>query len=265
MDKHVAHLELNKPKSKNAFGFDSACELIEALRVVEEDPTVRCVILSGHGADFTSGVDLKSFMTVYAKLQETEDRAHRAKVLRQTVERFQAPFKAMHAFGKPIICVVHGVCYGLGMELAACSDIRYCTQDTRFSIREVLIGIAADVGSLQLMPKLTANQSLLRELIYTGRDISLDEIKELGFVSNISSTKEDALAAAMKTAKTIASRSPLAVQGSKHNLTFSEDKPFLVGLEFNAIWNMAMMQGGDVEKAITALLSRTEGVEYENF
>lgn len=261
----MAHLELNKPKSKNAFGFDSALELIEALQVVEDDPTVRCLVLSGNGPNFTSGVDLKSFMTVYAQLQETQDSAHRAKLLRKTVERFQAPFKAMHAFSKPIIAVAHGLCYGLGMELAACCDIRYCSQDTRFSIREVLIGIAADVGSLQLMPRLTSNQSLLKELIYTGRDLDMDEVTQLGFVSKIFPTKEEALAAALQTAKTIAARSPLAVQGSKQNLRFSEDKPFMVGLDYNAVWNMAMMQGGDVEKAITAILSRTEQVNYDDF
>lgn len=261
----MAHLQLNRPETKNAFGFESARELAEALRMIDDDPTVRCLVLSGNGPNFTSGVDLKSFMTVYAQLQETQDIAHRAKLLRKTIESFQAPFKVMRAFSKPIIGVAHGLCYGLGMELSACSDIRYCSEDTKYSIREVLIGIAADVGSLQLMPKLVTNQSLLRELIYTGRDLTLDEVRELGFVSKILPSKQETLDAAIETAKTISQKSPLAIQGSKQNLRFSEDKPFSVGLDYNAVWNMAMMQGNDLEKAITAILSRTDEVDYEDF
>jgi delta(3,5)-delta(2,4)-dienoyl-CoA isomerase len=262
----VASLELNRPKSKNAFALETAEELVDALRRLDDDSSVRCVLLSGKGPDFTSGVDIKSFMGVYAQLQEMEDVAHRARVLRKIVERFQAPFKAMHSFGKPIVCVQHGLSLGLAMELAACSDVRYCSRDTRMSIREVLIGIAADVGSLQLMPRLAANQSLLNELIYTGRYITVDEaLNELKFVSRVCDTKEQTIEAALELATTIASRSPVAVQGSKRNLKFSRDHMFEVGLDYNAIWNAAMMQGGDVVKAISAIMSKQDEVSYDDF
>lgn len=264
-EKHLAHVELNRPKAKNAFGFESASELADVLRYLEDEPTVRCLILSGSGPDLTSGVDIKSFMTVYAQLQEIVDVGRKAKVLRRVIEQFQLPFKQMHAFSKPIICVQHGLTYGLGMELAACSDIRYCSKDVKLSIREVLIGIAADVGSLQLMPRLVSNQSLLRELIYTGRDLSPEEAVNLGFVSRICDTKQLAIDEAFKTARLIASRSPVAVQGSKQNMKFSGENSFHSGLDYNAIWNMSMMQSGDITKAIEAILSRSKSVEYEDF
>lgn len=262
---HIAHIQLDRPKAKNAFGLDTAREFVKALEQLEEDTSVRCLILSGNGPDFTSGVDLKSFMSVYAQLQETEDVAHKAKLLRHTIELFQLPFKRLYSFTKPIICVQHGLCYGLAIELAACSDIRYCSEDAKLAIREVLIGIAADVGSLQEMPRVVSNQSLLRELIYTGRNLTIDEALKLGFVSRVFSTKEDALEGAIETATTIAKRSPVAVQGSKNNLRFSRDKPFSVGLDYNAIWNMSMMQGGDVVKAISSIMSRTDEVDYDDF
>jgi len=260
----IAHVELNSPKTKNAFSLETASELIKVFDSLESDSSVRCVILSGNGPDFTSGVDIKSFMGLYQKLQETDDIAHRAKLLRVTVERFQAPFKRIYRFEKPIICVQHGLCLGLGMELSACSDIRYCSRDVRMAIREVMIGIAADVGSLQLLPHLTSNQSLLSELIFTGRYLTPDEALKLGFVSHIGETKEETLEKAMDLAETIASRSPVAVQGSKKNLQFSRDKPFHVGLDYNAVWNAAMMQGEDLVKAIGAIVSKDDNVEYED-
>lgn len=264
--KYVASVEMNRPKTKNAFALETADEFVKLFKQLEEDSSVRCVLLSGKGVDFTSGVDIKSFMGVYAELQAIEDVAHRARMLRSMVERFQAPFKAMHAFGKPIICVQHGLSLGLAMELAACSDIRLCSRDTRMAIREVLIGIAADVGSLQLMPRLAANQSLLNELIYTGRYITMEEaLMELKFVSRVCDTKELAMAEALDLATTIASRSPVAVQGAKRNLRFSREHSFETGLDYNAIWNAAMMQGGDVVKAISAIMSKQEEpVDYDD-
>lgn len=264
-NKRVAHIQLNRPKAKNAFGLETAQEFIEALNYCETNPAIRCVLLSGSGPDLTSGVDLKSFMGVYSELQEAADVSRKAKLLLSVIEKFQQPFKRMHSFMKPIICIQHGLCYGLGMELAACSDIRYCSKDTRMSIREVLIGIAADVGSLQEMPRLVSNQSLLRELIYTGRDLKASEALDLGFVSAVFETKEAATEAALETAKLIAKRSPVAVQGSKRNLVFSRDKPFHVGLDYNAVWNAAMLQADDVAKAISAVMSKSDDGDYENF
>ena len=263
----MASIELNRPKSKNSFSLESAGEFVELFKMLEHDSTVRCVVLSGHGPDFTSGVDIKSFLHIHGQLQETEDVARRAKLLHEHVEKFQAPFKVMHSFSKPIICVHHGLALGLAMELAACCDIRYCSKDAKMAIREVLIGIAADVGSLQLMPRLASNQSLLHELAYTGRFMTADEALELGFVSRILDTKEAAMAAALELATTISKRSPLAVQGTKKNLQFSRDKSFLVGLEYNAVWNAAMLQGGDVAKAIGGILSKQneDEIEYDDF
>ena len=262
---HVTCIELNRPKSKNAFSLDMANNMVELLKKLDGDSSVRVVLLSGAGPDFTSGVDLKSFMTVYKQLQEKEDVAHRAKLLHSMIEKTQAPFKQMYKFQKPIICVQHGLCLGLGIELGACSDIRYCSRDVKMAIREVAIGIAADVGSLQLMPKLTANKSLLNELMFTGRYLNADEALQLGYVSKIFDSKEDAFEAGLNLARQIASRSPVAVQGTKRNMRFSQNKSFAEGLEYNAVWNSVMMQGGDVVKAIGAILNRTDKVDFDDF
>lgn len=262
---HIVHIELNNPRAKNAFGFEMAEELSMSLDSLDRDPTIRCVLLSSLGADFTSGVDVKSFIGTYQKLQETEDVSRRARLLEQTIHRFQAPFKRMHLFSKPIVCVLHGICYGLGVELAACSDIRYASSDIRLAPREVLIGIAADVGSLQEMPRQVSNQSLLRELLYTGRDSTAEEALSLGFVSRVLADKEAASKTALEVASLIASRSPVAVQGSKRNLRVSRDKSFEDGLDYNAVWNMAMLQSEDLAKSIEAIITKSSDVKFENF
>lgn len=255
---HVAHIQLNRPKVKNAVSLSTAAELLSVLNKLEEDSSIRCILLSGNGPDLTSGVDIRDYMSVHGQVQEQKDPSRAGKILRNLIESFQAPFKRMHTLSKPIICVAHGLCFGLGIELAACSDIRYCSKDTRFAIREVRIGLAADVGSLQLMPHLASNQSLLKELIYTGRELKVDEAVSLGFVSRVCDTKDDAIEAAIQTAKVIANRSPVAVQGSRRCLTYSKDKSFEDGLEFSAIWNMCMMQTSDIPKAMESILSKTE-------
>lgn len=262
---HVAHIELNRPEVKNAFSVESSNKLVETINQLDNDKSIRCVILSGSGQDLTSGIDLKSFLSAYGQLQEIEDQGRRGKLLLSFIEKIQEPFKRMFEFSKPIICVVHGLCYGLGVELAACSDIRYCSKDSKIAIREVLIGIAADVGSLQEMPRIVSNQSLLRELIYTGRDMTYGEAKELGLVSKVCDSKELTIEAAIKTATCIANRSPVAIQGTKRNLRFSRDKPFSVGLDYNAVWNMTMLQSTDVNRAVEALLTRSDKVDYDPY
>lgn len=262
---HVVAIELHKPQVKNAFCLNTAKDLVDALDSLESNSSVRCIILSGNGSDFTSGVDLKSFMGVYGQLQEIEDVAKRAKLLHNIIKQFQAPFRRLSSFSKAIICVMHGLSIGLAMELAACSDIRYCSKNTKLAIREVMIGIAADVGSLQLLPRLASNQSMLNELIYTGKFFGPSEALELGFISRICDNKDSAVEAAMETARTIASRSPVAVQGSKVNLRFSRYKTLEDGLDYNAVWNMAMMQGEDVVKAVGAIMTRDEDVKFGDF
>lgn len=262
--KHIAHVQLNTPKVKNAFGLTSARELTQALDWLDgvhehgAPREVRAIVLSGNGADFTAGVDLRSFMTVYARVAEQADAARKARLLRDIIAQFQTPFRRMLDTNKPIVCALHGISYGLAMELAACSDVRVCSQDTRLAIREVLIGIAADVGSLQLLPHLINNQSRLRELIYTGRDFDAQEALQLGFVSSVHANKQAAVQEALDIAQRIAQQSPVAVQGSKHNLRFSSDKPFGVGLDYNATWNACMMQSDDLAKAIGAIMNKQQ-------
>lgn len=81
-----------------------------------------------------------------------------------------------------MISLVHGHCIGGGIDLIAACDIRYCSKDAWFSVKEVDVGLAADIGTLQRFPKITGNDSLVRELIYTARKFTPEEALKLGLV-----------------------------------------------------------------------------------
>ena len=122
-----------------------------------------------------------------------------------------------------VICVLHGVALGIAIDISSACDIRLVTQDAKLSIKEVDIGLAADLGTLQRFPRLVANDSWTRELALSGRFFSAKEALEKGFVSYVLENKEAAVHRATEIATLIASKSPIAVQGTKTLLDYSRD------------------------------------------
>jgi enoyl-CoA hydratase/carnithine racemase len=122
-----------------------------------------------------------------------------------------------------VIVVMHGFTIGLGIDLASCCDIRICSSDVKFAVKEVDIGLAADVGTLSRLPKIVGNSSWVKEVCLTARTFGAQEAKEVGFVYQIASTKEDALKKGLDMAELIAGKSPVAVQGTKEILNYSRE------------------------------------------
>lgn len=89
---------------------------------------------------------------------------------------------------RPVIAAVHSACIGAGVSLITAADIRYCTEDSYFTVKEIDIGLAADVGALQRLPKVVGNQSWARELCFTGRNFDSKEALSFGLVSRVSIT-----------------------------------------------------------------------------
>jgi len=129
-----------------------------------------------------------------------------------------------------VICVLHGASVGIAIDIASACDIRIASQDAKFSIKEVDIGIAADLGTLQRFPKIVANDSWTRELAMTGRFFSAEEALKHGFVSYVFGSKDESLAKAREIAKIIARKSPVAVQGTKVLLDYSRDHSVREGI-----------------------------------
>lgn len=86
---------------------------------------------------------------------------------------------------KPVIASIHSACIGAGVSLITAADIRYCTEDAWFTVKEIDLGLAADVGALQRLPKVIGNQSIVRELCFTGRKVDSKEAEKIGLVSRV--------------------------------------------------------------------------------
>jgi delta(3,5)-delta(2,4)-dienoyl-CoA isomerase len=157
-----------------------------------------------------------------------------------------------------VIALCHGISFGAAVDIAVASDIRYCVADTRFSIKEVDIGLAADLGTLTRLPKIGVSYSWAKEAAYSARIFSGEEAGRVGFASRVFKSKGEMVEAALETAKVIAAKSPVAVQGTKALLDFSRDRSVEDGLRYTAVWNAAMLQTEDVGKAMMSGLRKTK-------
>ena len=157
----------------------------------------------------------------------------------------------------PVIAAIQGGCIGGGVDFVTACDLRVCAADAYFTVQEVNIAIVADVGTLQRIPHLLP-QGLVRELAYTGRQFPADEALRYGFVNRVAPTHEAAVDAAFAIAREIARKSPLAVAGIKQVLNHGRDATIADGLEYVAVWNSAMLMGGDLPEAMTARMEKRD-------
>jgi Delta3,5-Delta2,4-dienoyl-CoA isomerase len=118
---------------------------------------------------------------------------------------------------------MHGIALGLAIDIACCADIRICAANTRFAVKEVDIGMAADVGTLSRLPKIVGSTSWVKDVCLTARDFSPQEALAVGFVSQVHSNKAQAVEAGFKLAEILAAKSPVAVQGTKELLNHARD------------------------------------------
>lgn len=256
--KHILNVELNRPESYNSMNKEFFREFLACFREIQNDTNCRAVTITAAGKFFTSGLDFNDMSDLAAHVTSEDDIARKAKFLQAMITSYQKAFTAIEKCSKPVIAAIHSGCVGAGIDLVSACDMRYCTTDSWFSIKEVDIGLAADLGTLQRLPKIVGNSSLARELIYTCRKMKSDEAKELGLVSRIYPTQVALQEGALEMAKLIATKSPVAVQGSKISLIHSRDRSVKEGLQFMTYWNMVMLQSEDILKAASAALSKAK-------
>ncbi|XP_005086259.1 delta(3,5)-Delta(2,4)-dienoyl-CoA isomerase, mitochondrial [Mesocricetus auratus] len=254
--KHVLHVQLNRPEKRNAMNKAFWRELVECFQKISEDSDCRAVVLSGAGKMFSSGIDVVDM----AHLLQTpgDDAARMAWHLRDLIGKFQKTFTVIEKCPKPVIAAIHGGCIGGAVDLITACDIRYCAQDAFFQVKEVDLGLAADVGTLQRLPKVIGNRSLVNELTFTARKMMADEALDSGLVSRVFPDKEHLLNAAFALAAEISSKSPVAVQGSKINLVYSRDHSVDESLDYMATWNMSMLQTQDIIKSVQAAMEKRD-------
>ncbi|MFE8601749.1 crotonase/enoyl-CoA hydratase family protein [Archangium violaceum] len=252
----IAELVLTGPGKGNALGPDFWREMPEALRALDADDSVRVILLRGDGSNFTYGLDLMAMTESLGPLILGEGNLalERTKLL-QLIEKMQAATEGLARSRKPVLAAVHGWCIGGGMDLIAACDFRYCSREAKFSLREVRVGITADLGALQRLPRIIGEGNA-RELAYTGGDVDADRALQMGLVNQIFATPEELLASARATARKIADNPPLVVQGAKQVMEYCADKSVADGLRYVAVWNSAFLQSHDLAEAFAAFAER---------
>ncbi|XP_058900577.1 delta(3,5)-Delta(2,4)-dienoyl-CoA isomerase, mitochondrial [Kogia breviceps] len=255
--KHILHVQLNRPEKRNAMNKAFWSEMVVCFNKIAEDADCRAVVISGAGKMFTSGID---FVDMASGLLQPmgDDVARISWHLHSLLSRYQETFSVIEKCPKPVIGAIHGSCIGAGVDLITACDIRYCTQDASFQVKEVDLGLAADVGTLQRLPRVIGNQSLVNELAFTARKMMADEALDCGLVSRVFPDKEVMLDAAFALAAEISSKSPVAVQSTKINLLYSRDHSVTDSLNFMKSWNMSMLQTEDVVKSLQALMEKKD-------
>lgn len=247
----VMHVELNRPKKLNAMNGTFWTEIRECFTQLASDTDCRAIVLSARGRIFTAGLDIKDgSQSILSK--NAKDIGRKALAIRKSIFTAQEAFSVIEKCPQPVIAAVHSGCVGGGVDLITACDIRYCSEDSWFTIKEVDVGLAADVGTLQRLPKVVGNDSLVRELAFTARRFDSQEALQFGLVSRVLADKQKLLDAAISTATLIATKSPIAIYGTKVNLNYSRDHSVKDGLDYMATWNMSMLQSKDFYTAIVA-------------
>ncbi|KAI1635138.1 ClpP/crotonase-like domain-containing protein [Biscogniauxia mediterranea] len=255
---YVAHVETNRPNKLNAFFEEMWIELGQIFAKLSRDPDVRAVVFSAVGERaFTAGLDVLA-ASLPGQDSSQGDEARRATQLRRLIVDFQDSISQIEKCEKPVICVLHGISLGLAIDISSCADIRICSKDTRFSVKEVDIGLAADIGTLSRLPKVVSSFSWVKDVCLTARDFGAEEALAVGFVSQVHETKAKAVEAAIEMATFIASKSPVAVQGTKELLNHARDNSVADSLRYTSVWNSAMVQSQDFKTAIQSGVKKTK-------
>jgi len=254
INNHIALVSFNRPEKANSLNKTSWTEMQEVFEAMHTNPDVRVIILHGEGKHFCGGIDLAMFMSgdlISKSTCEGRKREH----LHYAISKLQANISAIEKCRKPVLAAVHRACVGAGVDIISACDMRYCTENAFFSIKEIDLGMVADVGTLQRLPKIL-NAGIVAELAYTGRKVDGEEALKIGLVNQLFADKDEMLAAVTKIAEQIASKSPLSIRGTKEMLLYTRDHSVDEALHFQASWNAAMLLSNDLTEAMQANMQK---------
>ncbi|MEU7630646.1 crotonase/enoyl-CoA hydratase family protein [Nocardia sp. NPDC049220] len=252
---HVAQVTLLGPGKGNAMGPDFWRELPEVFQVLDADPEVRAVVLTGSGKNFCYGLDLPAMSGTFGPVLADRALAQPRTTLLHEVRKMQAAVTAVADCRKPVIAAVSGWCIGGGLDLIAAADVRYASADAKFSLREAKVAIVADIGSLHRLPGIIG-EGHVRELAYTAKDIDAVRAEKIGLVNDVFLDQEAVMDAAHATAREIAANPPLVVQGVKDVLDQRRKDEVAAGLRYVSAWNAAFLPSEDLTEAIKAVFEK---------
>ncbi|GGW95010.1 crotonase/enoyl-CoA hydratase family protein [Alteromonas halophila] len=253
VDEQIGYIQLCRPESLNsmipAFWF----ELPEAVHALDAHGDVRAIVISSTGKHFSAGMDLSVFMDMAKSFQA--DPARRAEKMRRQVLELQDSLSSLEKVRVPVLAAVQGGAIGGAVDLLCACDMRYATRDAYFTVKETQLGMTADLGTLQRLPKLIP-VGLAKELAYTGRNFGASEALQAGFLNQVFDDQQQMLDAVKGIARQIAANSPMAVSGTKQMINYALEHSTAQSLEYMATWQSGMFQMEDVQQAMQAQKQR---------
>jgi enoyl-CoA hydratase len=251
----IAWIWLNRPEKKNAMNPPAWTELVPICDDIRTDREIRAIIIAGRGASFSAGIDLMAMVPEIPEITNPDQKGGTKKRLIDKIVSMQKNISAVERCGKPVIAAIHGHCIGAGLDLATACDIRLCSNDAVFSLRETAVGFVADVGVLQRLPHIVG-QGITRELAFTAATITARRAREILLVNEVYADHDGLMKAAEDMALIIAGNSPLAVQASKEVLNYGIGKSIDDGLGYVAAVSAVTIPSDDLFEAVTAFAEK---------
>ncbi len=251
----IAWVYLNRPEKKNAMNPPAWTELIPVMKDLDEDDEIRVIIIAGKGTIFCGGIDLLGMIPDLPELTDKEQKGGVKLKLYEKILRMQDGLSCIEQCRKPVIAAIHGKCIGAGLDMITACDIRLCTEDAEFSLREAAVGFVADMGVLQRISNIVG-QGITRELAFTARNVTAKRAREMHLVNELFKNQDELMKGAEQMAMEIAGNSPIAVKATKlvlNRLVAGQVKESLV---FNATMSAAVIPSNDLFEAVTAFTQK---------
>ncbi|MCS7073419.1 MAG: enoyl-CoA hydratase-related protein [Bacteroidia bacterium] len=250
----ILFIRLNHPEKLNAMNSVFWEEFPNLCYEIEEDINSKVIVWSGNGKAFCSGLDVAEFFKQNQSIILSQNGNQREE-LRRLIRKLQSGFEIMATGRKIHIVAIHGACIGGGLDLAVACDIRLCSEDAFFSLRETKVAIVADLGSLNRLPSIIG-QGNTRLMAFTGADFTAQQAFQMQLVSQVYPTREELLSASQTIAQQIASNPRLTLQGVKQILNYQHNHSPSEGLDYVANWNAAFLDTNDFREVIQAFVEK---------
>lgn len=255
---HIAHLKLSRPERMNTMVPAFFPALRDAVRALNDAGEVRVLVISSTGKHFSAGMSLDVFAG--SELALATGTARQRLGFQATLAKLIDCFSALDEARFPVVCAIQGGCIGSALDLATACDIRLCSADAFFTVQEISIGMMADLGVLQRLPKIIP-QGVAREMAYSGEPLSAERALAVGLVNAVLPDAAALLDRALALARTIAARSPLAVAGSKLALNQARDHSTASALQQMTLLQSAIFDADEMATAIAAWQAKS-AAEY---
>ena len=249
IENHVATVAMARIEALNALSLEFSSEIASVFRELGANDDVRVIIFCSKARIFCAGLDLK---------EAAAGASGAVKVVLDTIRKSQPLFDCCNFIEecpKPVIAAVHGKCIGGGLDMVCACDIRLCTEDAIFCLKEANIGLVADMGVLQRLPMIVG-QGFAREMAYTAANYSARDVEKMGLINHVYADHAGLMAAAQKLAAQIAANAPLGIKYTKEVLNFSRYVNVYEGMALAVQKNATLLMSDDLKEAMMSFLER---------